>query len=264
MKTNVTSGDQSFNGIANKFERNIYGTTKGRLRHAVLCHVLEPLLNQGKQLSIIDLGGGTGVMAEHLLRLGHQVDVVDVSDEVLALAKERLQAHNKVRFHCASLQDFIPSKKYDIVMCHAVLEWLSAPLEQLNRIVSFLKPDGMLSLSFFNQDAKLFANALYGNFEYIEKGMQVKNQVRLSPQNPLQLVAVTDKLQALGVKVSKVSGIRCFHDYLKRAIASEEDYQDLLALEKKHCQQAPFRYLGKYLHLQCHLQSSASASKAQG
>ncbi len=32
-----------------------------------------------------------------------------------------------------------------------------------------MKPGARLSLSFFNQDANLFANAIYGNFDYIAK-----------------------------------------------------------------------------------------------
>jgi S-adenosylmethionine-dependent methyltransferase len=36
--------DRNFDDIAEKFSRNIYGTTKGQLRQAILWQDLEPLL----------------------------------------------------------------------------------------------------------------------------------------------------------------------------------------------------------------------------
>jgi S-adenosylmethionine-dependent methyltransferase len=38
--------DRNFDDIAEKFSRNIYGTTKGQLRQAILWQDLEPLLAQ--------------------------------------------------------------------------------------------------------------------------------------------------------------------------------------------------------------------------
>ena len=45
--------DQSFNGLAEKFNRNIYGTTKGRLRHQLLCDVLSEVLADEPAQNII-------------------------------------------------------------------------------------------------------------------------------------------------------------------------------------------------------------------
>jgi S-adenosylmethionine-dependent methyltransferase len=38
--------DRNFDDIAEKFSRNIYGTTKGQLRQAILWQDLQPLLAQ--------------------------------------------------------------------------------------------------------------------------------------------------------------------------------------------------------------------------
>ena len=52
-----------------------------------------------------------------------------------------------------------------------------------------------------------------------------------------------------GFVSQNISGVRCFHDYMKRELDSESDYEDLLALEKQYCQTPPFSLLGRYLHI---------------
>ena len=57
--------DRNFDDIAEKFSRNIYGTTKGQLRQAILWQDLDRLLETfGEQkLHILDAGGGEGQTA---------------------------------------------------------------------------------------------------------------------------------------------------------------------------------------------------------
>ena len=83
----------------------------------------------------------------------------------------------------------------------------------MRKLVDLVKPGGHLSLSFFNHDAQLFGNMLYGNFNYVEQGMTTKNIVRLSPQNPQKPKVILSQLETLQVNILKQAGIRCFHDY---------------------------------------------------
>ena len=52
--------DRNFDDIAEKFSRNIYGTTKGQLRQAILWQVLDRVLEEigGRKLRVLDAGGG--------------------------------------------------------------------------------------------------------------------------------------------------------------------------------------------------------------
>ena len=51
--------DRNFDDIAEKFSRNIYGTTKGQLRQAILWQDLEPVLvdMEPQKLRVLDAGG---------------------------------------------------------------------------------------------------------------------------------------------------------------------------------------------------------------
>ena len=245
--------DHIFDGIAEKFAKNIYGTTKGKLRHTLLCDVLDNHLVANSK--ILEIGGGTGVMAAHLASMGHSVVLTDASSDVLQQARE-LVAHSdndNIRANIEIRQEFLQEitdiNRFNLIICHAVLEWLDNPYEALSSIYDRMEPGAVLSLSFFNHDANLFANAIYGNFDYIEKGMKAKKQVRLNPKQPLSAGKVLNYCDSLGFTVLEKAGIRCFHDYMRDISHQSAKYDDLLSLERKYHRSEPYMWLGKYFQL---------------
>ncbi|MGQ8363897.1 methyltransferase domain-containing protein [Glaciecola sp. 1036] len=243
----------SFDGIANKFDKNIYGTSKGKIRHALLLHYLDGILN-GSSKSVLDLGGGTGMMSYEFAQKGHQVTLVDVSADVLDIAKQRLADFPSTNIQQQPIEEY--DQPSDIILCHAVLEWLDNPYDAISHMVNLLPSGGFLSLSFFNYHAMLFNNILYRNFDYIKKGMKVKNQVRLNPKQPLKPEIVMEFIKGLkNIKIVKTAGIRCFHDYIFDKGAKETDFEEILALEKQYGESMPYQYLGKYFY--CLLQKEA-------
>jgi S-adenosylmethionine-dependent methyltransferase len=263
--------DQNFDKFAAKFEKNIYGSTKGRLRHELIVHHLHdcvPLVGISLQesapsqidalsqkdalsqrvmpLQILDAGGGTGVMTEVMLNLGHEVTLSDISAQILSLAKNNLGERPNLHIQHTDILSLCNEKKYDLVICHAVLEWLQHPFEVICKLVDLVKPGGHLSLSFFNYDAQLFGNMLYGNFDYVEQGMLSKNTVRLSPKNSQKPKAILSQLETLPIQIVKKAGIRCFHDYLKQPEKKISEYEQLKQLEIQYGSTEPYLWLGKY------------------
>lgn len=239
--------DRYFDDIADKFVSNIYGTTKGRLRHLLLLEAMTPYLTSPSR--IIELGGGSGIMTKALADSGHQVTLTDASAEILALARELLADYPAVTIEHAPFQHITDFNQYDLVVCHAMLEWLAEPLAAIDHLAMHMPSGSRLSLSFYNRDAALFTNAVYGNFDYIARGLKVKNQVRLNPTNALRPAEVIEQAQACGFRVLAQTGIRCFHDYMKDKPNDEAVFAQLLELERTYGSQAPFCWLGKYFHL---------------
>lgn len=238
----------SFDGIANKFDSNIYGTSKGHLRHQLLLHYLKAYLAK-PQLSVLDAGGGTGVMSREFAQAGHKVMLADVSKDVLDIGEQRLQEFSSASVVLSSLSDI--KGQFDLILCHAVLEWLDDPEQCIAHLLSLLPENGVLSLSFFNQDAKIFNNLLYGNFDYVKSGMPAKNTVRLNPHNaqkPTDIIAFIDKIP--NVSIIKMAGIRCIHDYMLDKTKIEENYEELFEMECQYGAQAPYMWLGKYFYMQ--------------
>jgi len=83
--------DADFDRIAASFEEDVYGSTKGAVRLAVLWDDLLsgiPGLSRGG-LHVLDAGGGSGHLAVPLAALGNAVVLCDPSEEMLAMAAER-------------------------------------------------------------------------------------------------------------------------------------------------------------------------------
>jgi len=247
--------DTSFQGITGKFSHNIYATSKGRIRLAVLARDLAPLLAAaaGRQLKVLDIGAGLGQVNQWFAAAGHHVTHTDIAPEMV---EQAAQVHrdaglgDQYQYLCASLQtlpEVLGDQKYDLVICHAVLEWLHDPQAAIALLAGFLAKDGRLSLMFYNRDAKLFANTLYGNFDYVQNDLQVKKKVRLSPQQPIKPADMSQWLAAARLQVLAKTGVRCFHDYLREP-KRDQDADALLELELKYNQQAPYQALGRYQH----------------
>lgn len=247
--------DHNFDNIAQKFVKNIYGTTKGKIRSAVvwdeLLHCLS-LLPQ-RPLRILDAGGGFGFFSQKLAALGHQVVLCDISGELLKEAERQLQykefATNIQLLHCSiqQLPDFVEGK-FDLILNHAVLEWLAEPKQTLQGLLTFLQDDGLLSLMFYNKEAQRFFNLVSGNFEFVERGMKRKKVVRLTPTNPLLENEVGAWLAGFNKQIIRKTGVRVLHDYLKERHHCEDKFEQLLAMEKCYCHQPPYISLGRYIH----------------
>ncbi|WP_143869665.1 methyltransferase domain-containing protein [Catenovulum sediminis] len=246
--------DKSFEQIADKFAKNIYQTSKGQLRLAIVKKDLQDfaLTDSGKPMKILDAGCGLGEIAVWLAQQGHEVTGVELAESMLVQAQQHAaQNAVEVNFICQSIQDYIAehtNTAYDWIVCHAVVEWLADPEAVIAHLNTLLKPGGKLSLMFFNKTAKLFGNLLYGNFDYIDAGMQVKNQVRLNPGNPQlpeDVYAWVEKF----AEIRRKRGVRCFHDYMIDRRMWLEQFDVILEKELLYSLQEPFISLGKYIHV---------------
>ena len=167
--------DRNFDDIAEKFARNIYGTTKGKIRQAVVWQDLTGLLAQLPQrpLRILDAGGGEGHMACQLAELGHQVLLCDLSGEMIQRAAqlaEQKGVSQNMQFVQSSAQDIAQhlEQPVDLILFHAVLEWIAEPEAALQALYDCLTPGGALSLMFFNANGLLMRNVVLGNFQLVD------------------------------------------------------------------------------------------------
>ena len=105
-----------------------------------------------------------------------------------------------------------------------------------------------MSLSFFNKDAAVYSNLLYGNFDYVRSGLKRKNTVRLNPNYPLPPQTVIEWVSALPGFIEHVAGIRCIHDYMQKDHA-KITYEELVEMELQYGVIEPYQWLGKYFHI---------------
>jgi len=247
--------DRNFDDIAEKFSRNIYGTTKGLLRQAILWQDLDALLAiLPPKLRVLDAGGGEGQTGCRMAELGHEVILCDVSAEMIARARamavEKGVSEN-MHFVHSSAQDIGQhlESPANLILFHAVLEWVVDPQAVLRSLWDSLAPGGALSLMFYNANGLLMRNMFVGNFEYVLQGMKKNKKKTLSPDNPLQPEQVYHWLEQIGWQITGKTGVRVFHDYLRDKQKQRDGFDDLLELETRYCRQEPFLSLGRYIHV---------------
>jgi S-adenosylmethionine-dependent methyltransferase len=246
--------DTDFDPRAAAFESDIYGSSKGVVRLAVLWDDLlaaAPALASGG-LSVLDAGGGSGHLAVRLARASNHVVLADPSAEMLRLAGERLREQgvvDSVRLVRASI-DELPGEvheTFDLVACHAVLEWLADPASAAALLPRFLKPDGALSLMFYNRNAAVLKRALAGDFE---AALEVQRRGSSEAPVPLDEAGVRRWLEDAGLAVVSRAGIRIFHDHLDPELA-RNNLDGLIALEQAMRSVEPFASLAQHIHLVC-------------
>ena len=66
------------------------------------------------------------------------------------------------------------------------------------------------------------------------------------PQKPEELIKW---LEENGYRVKVQTGIRIFHDYMKKEVLEETDIDELAALEYQYCRQPVYRDMGRYIHI---------------
>lgn len=180
--------DRNFDDIADKFSRNIYGTTKGKIRQAVIWEDLQQLLTllPSRSLRILDAGGGEGYFSRQLAKLGHQIILCDLSQEMLNRAQEVMIEEGVVEnmtFICCAAQEIKEhiDEGVDLILFHAVLEWITDQKDAVNVLTDMLLPNGILSLMFYNANGIVMRNAILGNFHLAnpEIPRRRKNHYRL-------------------------------------------------------------------------------------
>lgn len=250
--------DRNFDDLAPRFARNIYGGLKGRVRLAVLNrdfgdHLpMAPYvpLTPGGALDILDAGGGQGQFSLPLARAGHRLTLCDISAAMLAVARAECDSAGlAVDFVQGPVQSLPAGVSYDLILCHALLEWVAEPRQVLAGLVRHLRPGGHLSLIFYNWHALVYKNLLRTHFKALDDSEHSAFRGSLTPIHPLRPERVLEQVHALGLELLCHSGIRVFHDYILDPEARRRDPETIVRLELTYSRQDPYRGLGRYVHL---------------
>lgn len=248
--------DQNFDGLSSRFQRNIYQTMKGQLRMAVLRRDFDAHVPR-TGLKTLDVGAGQGQWALELLLQGHDVTLTDVSQEMLTLAESNINnsdldsnTKRNVRYHQCSLQTLATrlDGPYDLVVCHAVIEWLDQPQSAFAHLQSLLSPGGLLSVIFYNRNGLIFKNMLRTNYKKVLARDFRGAKGSLTPLHPLDPVEVQQWALDAGFNTLCHSGIRVFHDYILDPQERNKHVEQIVALELEYSVKPPFRDLGRYVH----------------
>ena len=249
--------DRNFDDLAKKFADNIYGTAKGQIRQIVVWQDIEYILNEldcALPLQVLDAGGGIGQISQKIAALGHQVTLCDLSSEMLTLAAQEIannglvEQYRLVHSPIQEISDHIAAP-VDLILFHAVMEWLADPIATLVGLLDNVKPGGIISVMFYNYNGLLFKNLICGNLTHIEQGMPYRKRFKLQPQQGIKPDDVYQCLTEAGFDIIGKTGVRTFHDYMQHDRMGDYSFEQVLDMEQTLCRQEPFLSLGRYIHV---------------
>ena len=258
--------DRSFDAIADHFEKKVYGGLKGDIRLAVLRRDLFEYCAQmsstlGRPLRILDVGAGLAQIAIELATQGHTLVINDISANMLEKAQESAaqssandEKLNITWYVCPyqELEEKLADKteKFDLIMCHALLEWLAEPAAVMDFFDQQLSDNGALSLCFYNPASFDYRNLIMGNFNLLDNTeYKADNKKSLTPNHPVAKEEVEAWLKAHEYQTLIASGLRVFHDYSPLKRGGHNDPEAVIRMELRYSQLDPYKWLGRYLHL---------------
>ncbi len=157
----------------------------------------------------------------------------------------------RVRLVHGAIQD-LPSSNhghYDLVLCHAVLEWVHEPRELIQHLMLQLKIGGVLSLTFYNLNGIIYKNLLRTNYIKIQQEDYSGFRGSLTPTYPRRPEDVMQWLSEQPLEILCHSGMRVFHDYIFNLEDRAREPETVVAMELQLSRQLPFRDLGRYQHV---------------
>ena len=251
--------DRNFDDLQERFTKNIYQSDQGKIRLAMLESDLQeviPFFQQDHKCTILDAGCGSAELALLLSSSNRKMMLTDISESMLQQAQEVFNeqaADVPASFVHTSIQQLADKiqQRFDLVICHAVLEWMEQPKLAIETLAKFIEPGGYLSLMFFNRNSLIMRQMLNGNLKKLKSENFNDKKATLTPISPLEPETVYHWLEAEGLSILRKTGIRVMYDYMAGNVRSKRAFEDILEMEKHYSGQEPFRSLGRYIHVIC-------------
>ena len=126
-----------------------------------------------KDIKILDVGCGGGLLSEPLSRLGATVTGIDASERNIKVAKMHLgKSKLDINYYCSSPEKFVAKEKFDVVLNMEIVEHVDNVDFFLLKSSELLKKDGLMFIATLNKTLKSYVFAIIGA-EYILKWLPI-------------------------------------------------------------------------------------------
>lgn len=137
---------QKWNGWAMSYDEQYAHGLKSEEEKRAWKAVLEEAVGFGQVLKVLDVGTGTGFVALLLAEMGHQCWGVDISEEMLNIAKAKAKSLNlSVKFLWGDAESLpFADGEFDVVVNRHLLWTLPQPERALQEWLRVLRPEGRM------------------------------------------------------------------------------------------------------------------------
>ena len=126
-----------------------------------------------KDIKILDIGCGGGLLSEPLSRLGAKVTGIDASDRNIKIAKMHLKKSKlDIDYYCSSPDKFVAKEKFDVVLNMEIVEHVEDIQFFLKCCSKLLKKNGIMFIATINKTLKSYIFAIIGA-EYVLRWLPI-------------------------------------------------------------------------------------------
>jgi len=160
----------------------------------------EPL----KNIKILDIGCGGGLLSEPMCRLGAIVTGIDASEKNINVAKLHSKKNNlKINYFCSSPEKFESKDKFDVILNMEIVEHVEDVDFFLESCSKLLKKGGIMFIATLNKTLKSYVFAIIGA-EYILRWLPIGTHEWEKFLKPEALISILKKND---LKVDRVDGM---------------------------------------------------------
>ena len=158
-----------------------------------------------KNINILDIGCGGGLLAEPMSRLGANVLGIDASKKNIEVAKFHAKKNKlKIDYKVASPETLASQKKFDVILNMEIVEHVENVDFFIKKSSELLKKSGIMFVATLNKTFKSYLFAIVGA-EYILKWLPIGTHDWEKFISPNDLIKISQKNNLL---LKKLDGVK--------------------------------------------------------
>jgi len=158
-----------------------------------------------KNLKILDIGCGGGLLSEPMCRLGADVTAIDASKKNISVAKLHSKKNNlKIKYICSSPEKLKIKNKFDVILNMEVVEHVEDINFFLKSCSNLLKKNGIMFVATLNKTLKSYVFAIVGA-EYILRWLPIGTHEWEKFIKPDELISI---LKKNNFKLDQIDGMK--------------------------------------------------------
>ena len=146
-----------------------------------------------KDIKILDIGCGGGLLSEPMCRLGAKVTGIDASDKNIKVAKLHSEKNNlQIDYFCSSPEKFNTKNKFDVILNMEIVEHVEDVNFFLESCCKLLKKNGLMFVATLNKTLKSYIFAIVGA-EYVLRWLPIGTHEWEKFIKPEELISILKK-----------------------------------------------------------------------